>query len=167
MTEHGIPHASLGDLLLPTINFAIFAGVLVRFLRGPIREFFRARTERLREALEAGARARRDARALRAALQREMENLPALRAGLREDLRATAEHERDTLLALAHQAADRIRTDASLLGEHEVAAARQGLRAEVIEETIRQATTLLRNAVRPEDQQRFVRDFVERAGTAS
>ena len=61
--EHGAHHAGIGDLLFPLINFAIFAFVVVRFAGGPIREFFRARTERLRDALAVGARAREESTA--------------------------------------------------------------------------------------------------------
>jgi F-type H+-transporting ATPase subunit b len=168
MTEHGVPHhASIGDLVLPTVNFLLFAFVLVRFLAGPVREYFRARTERLREALEAGARARQEATALRATLLRDIERLPAVKEQLRNDLRVTAERERETIVAQARQVAERLRTDARLLAEHEFSAAREGLRAEVIEETIRQATAVLRDVVRPDDQVRFVREFVQRTGAVS
>ena len=33
MTEHAAHHATVGDLLWPALNFAIFVAVLVRFLR--------------------------------------------------------------------------------------------------------------------------------------
>ena len=42
--------------------------------------------------------------------------------------------------------------------------ARAALRSEVIEEAVRQATALVRRAIRPEDQQRFVREFVAGVG---
>src|SRR2546429_194649 len=136
MTQHAVHHATVGDLLWPTLNFVIFVAVLVHFLRAPAVEYFRARTARLREALQTGARARAEAQALRAALARDVENLPALRAQLRADLRATAERECEALLALGRAAAERIRTDARLLAEHEFAAARAALRFEVIEEAL-------------------------------
>ena len=79
-------------------------------------------------------------------------------------MRATAERECEALLALGRAAAERIRTDARLLAEHEFAAARAALRSEVIEEAVRQATVLIRQAIRPEDQERFVREFVAGAG---
>src|SRR6266576_2269998 len=131
MTQHAVHHATVGDLLWPTLNFVIFVAVLVHFLRAPAVEYFRARTARLREALQTGARARAEAQAL---------------------------------LALGRAAAERIRTDARLLAEHEFAAARAALRFEVIEEAVRQATALIRQAIRPEDQERFVREFVTGAG---
>jgi len=166
--EHGAHTApGLGDLLWPTLNFIIFVALLVRFLRGPIVEYFRARTTRLRDALEAGARARAEAAALRATIARDMEQLPALRQRLRDDMRAAAELEAANLLAVGRRAADRIRADARLLADQEVAGARQALRAETIEEAILQATTLIRRVLQPEDQHRFVRDFVAGAGAGS
>ena len=162
MSEHGAPHPvpTPGDLLWPALNFVLFVGLLAYFLRGPLIEYFRARAVRLREALDAGARALREAAALRAELARTIAELPAIADRLRADLRAAAEQERDSLIALGRKAADRIRNDARLLGEHELAAARDALRTEVIEEAVREATALVRRAIRPDDHDRFVRGFV-------
>ncbi|HLY38701.1 MAG TPA: ATP synthase F0 subunit B [Candidatus Binatia bacterium] len=166
--EHGAHTApGLGDLLWPTLNFIIFVAVLVRFLRGPVVEYFRARTTRLRDALEAGSRARAEAAALRATIASDMEQLPALRQRLRDDMRAAAELEAANLLAVGRRTADHIRADARLLAEQEIAGARQALRAETIDEAILQATALIRRALQPEDQHRFVRDFVAGAGADS
>ena len=167
MSEHAAQHATAGDLLWPTLNFIIFVVVLVRFLRAPAVEYFRARTTRLRDGLQAGARARAEAQELRATLARDVANLPAIRAQLLADLRLTAEREGEALLERARAAAERIRADARLLAEHEFAVARATLRAEVIDEAVRQATALVRQAIRPEDQERFVREFVAGAGAAA
>lgn len=166
MTEHGAHHPGIGDLLFPAINFAIFAFVLVRFLAGPIREYFRDRTERLRSGLEAGKRAQQQARDLQVQLDKDIRELPALLQRLKADLLATAEEARQTLLAQGRQAAERIRTDATLVAEQEAHAAARAVRAEIVEEAIRQATTLVRDAVTPNDQTRFVREFVETARQA-
>ena len=166
MTEHAT-HPSLWHSLfwpMPVVpNFVLFAALMVYVLRSPIAEFFRARTARLREGLQAGARARREAEALRATLKRDIENLPALRTQLVADLRATAEAQREHLLGLGRKAADRIREDARLLAEHEISAARHTLRTEVIDVAIQEATALVRRTIRPEDHERFVRDFVSGA----
>ena len=165
MTEHGVHHPGIGTLLYPVINFAIFAALIIWQLPGPVREFFRQRTQRLREALAAGSRALTEAEATRAALERDVRDLPSTVTNLKADIRATAERERANLLDVARRAADRIRSDARLLAEHEIAAARDTLRTEVVEEAIRQATVIIRDAIRSEDQERLVRDFVQTAGT--
>jgi len=165
VTEHGVHPPTVGDLFWPALNFIMFAAVLVRFLRGPVSEFFRARSERLRAALQAGTRARVEAQALRATLTRDVADLPALRERLRADIRAAAEHERDGIRRTAQQAAERVRGEARQLADQEFVAARQALRLEVVDETLRQATAILREALGPADGDRLVRDFVERAGS--
>jgi F-type H+-transporting ATPase subunit b len=167
MTEHGAHQPGIGNLFWPAINFALFVFVLARALRGPVKEYFRSRTESIRGALAAGARAREEAENLRATLARDVADLPALRQRLRTDLREAAERERDTILTAGKQAAERLRADARTLAEHEFSAAREALRAEVIEEAVRQATVIVRAAVRPEDQERFVRDFVTGTGVSA
>src|SRR5262245_7990313 len=99
MTEHGAHHPvpTPAELLWPALNFILFVGLLVYFLRGPIVVFFRDRAARLREALQAGARALAEATALRAELARDIANLPAACARLRADMRAVAETESDHL----------------------------------------------------------------------
>jgi F-type H+-transporting ATPase subunit b len=165
MTDHGSGHhPGLDTLLWPVVNFTVFAVVMVRVMRGPVREYFRTRSGRIRDALAAGARARQEAEDLRATLARDVAALPELRERLRNDLREAATRERDNILESARRAAERLRTDARLLADHEVAAARESLRAEVIEEAIRQATDIIRQTAGPEDQARFVRDFVGGAG---
>src|SRR2546428_12667551 len=89
MTEHAAQHATVGDLFWPVLNFAIFVAVLVRFVRPPAVEYFRARAVRLREALQAGTRAPAAAEAPRATLPRDVENLPAPRSPPRAGPRAT------------------------------------------------------------------------------
>jgi F-type H+-transporting ATPase subunit b len=129
MVEHGAHHPSIADLFFPAINFAIFAFVLVRYLAGPIREYFRERTERLREGLEAGKRAQRKAQELQAQLDRDIRALPEIQQRLKADLLATAEEARNTLLTQGRQAADRIRADAQLVAEQETVAAQRAVRA--------------------------------------
>jgi F-type H+-transporting ATPase subunit b len=164
---HGAHHASPGDLLYPVINFAIFAALMVRALRGPIREYFRARAERLRQALATGDRARRDAEAVRAQLMADLADLPSLRERIKADLRATAEREREQLLVQARIAADRIRKDAGLLDDQELATARRTLRRETVEQAVHEASALVRQALQASDQERFVREFIGSARTAS
>jgi F-type H+-transporting ATPase subunit b len=166
--EHHAEHVpTIATLLWPVVNFTIFATLLVRVLAGPLREFFRARAERLREELATGDRARREAEALRAELARAVADLPNTRERLKSDLLATAERERDQLLAQGSQTAERIRRDAVLLGEQQFAAARRALRDELVGAVVREASNLVRSEIRPDDQERFVTDFIGRAGATS
>lgn len=162
--HHAVHHPGVGDLFYPVINFAIFFGAIVYFMRGPAREFFRARTAEIRNALAAGAKAREEAASLRVQIDRELADLPVLRQQLQADLRATAEREREKLVEAATTAAERIRRDAKLAADYEFQEARRKVRNEVVGGAISEATAIVRGALQPEDQGRFVRDFVQSAG---
>ena len=71
------------------------------------------------------------------------------------------------MLALANQTADRIRHDAKLLADQDVATSRRILREEIVAAAIREASDLVRGAAQPQDQERFVREFIGTAGAAS
>jgi F0F1-type ATP synthase membrane subunit b/b' len=86
---------------------------------------------------------------------------------MKADLRATAEQEAARLVEQGRQTAERIRSDARLLADQEARSARQALRGEVIDDTIRAATALIRSALGAADQERFVREFVQGAGATS
>jgi len=158
--------ASLWDLLFPTINFALFVGLLVWQARPQVRAMFVDRAKALREQLAAGTAARARAAALRAELEREIADLPALRTRLTQEMRARADDEIRRLLEAARASAERIRTETALLGEQELRAARDALRAEVAAEATRRAGELIKGALQPDDQRRFLDEFVQSAGDA-
>jgi F-type H+-transporting ATPase subunit b len=165
--EHGGHEPSITELGWPLVNFLLFVGLLVWQLRGPIREFFRARTERLRDELAVGDRARKEAEALRAQLAKDLADLPATRDRLKADLLATAARERDQMIAQGKETAERIRNDAKLLAAQELATARRALRQELVNDVVRDAARLVQGALGSQDQERFVRDFVDAARSAS
>ncbi|HXJ34955.1 MAG TPA: ATP synthase F0 subunit B [Candidatus Eisenbacteria bacterium] len=165
--EHGGHEPSITELGWPLVNFLLFVGLLVWQLRGPIREFFRARTERLRDELAAGEQARKEAEALRARLAKDLADLPATRDRLKADLLATAGRERDQMIAQGKETAERIRNDAKLLAAQELATARRALRQELVGDVVREAGRLVQGALAPQDQERFVREFVDAARSAS
>ena len=163
MTGHELHDPVVADLIKPAVNFALFAGLVVYAVRGPIGDFFRERTAKIRLALEAGAKAKRDAEALRIQLERDIADLPGLRAGLVAEMRDTAERERTLLLEKAWQTAERIRMDATLTAEQEAAAARSELQEATVQRALAEAVRLVREAITTDDQARAVQEFVQSA----
>jgi F-type H+-transporting ATPase subunit b len=104
---------------------------------------------------------------LRELRAQDVADLPATRAKLKADLLDTAARERDHLLAQARQTAERIRRDAALLADQEVATARRTLREEMVTSAVGEAAALVRSSVQLTDQARFVTEFIARAGAAS
>jgi F-type H+-transporting ATPase subunit b len=163
MTGHEIHHPSVTELIQPAINFTLFTAAMVYALRGPVKQYFSERTAKIREALEAGRNAKADAEALRAQLERDTADLPAIRARMVAELRDTAERQRDVLLKQARENADRLRADARTAAEQEAAAARSELRELVVDRVVAEASRLVREGITAADQQRFIEDFARSA----
>ena len=165
MTGHELHEPMITDLIRPAVNFTLFAVGLVYAIRGPIRTFFGERTSRIRAALEAGARAKREAEALKAQLERDTADLPNVRARLVAEMRETAERERALLMEKARATAERIRLDAKIAAEQEAEGARAALRKATVEQALGEAIRLVRETISPQDQARAVDEFVQAAGS--
>jgi len=169
VTEHGAAHhplswgEALGTLFDPVVNFAIFAVMLYVVLRGPVAEYLRDRAATLRGSLDAGAKARREAAALREELDQALADLPRLREELRAELVDTAERQRERLSEAAKQTAARIRRDAETAAAQEAVAARAALRTELADAAVRGATEIIQSKIGPDDQRRLVGDLLDEA----
>ena len=159
--EHHVP--GIGDLLLPVINFALFAVIIVRFVVPAVREYLRRRHEEIATAVQeataavgAAERATMEIRARLAAIAGESETI-------KRDLVAMASDQAERTLAQAEAAGKRRVADGELLAEQE----RRRAFAEVREEIAARATSLaearIRAAVSPQDQVAFVREFLDAA----
>ena len=134
---------------------------LVYFGRRPIREFFAARQERIRDDLDAAANALADAEARHTEWQRKLVQLDAEMSRIRAQARERAEAERRHILADASAAAERIRKDARTAVDQELRRARDELRREAAELALEIAAETLRSRVTDADRSRLVDDFIE------
>lgn len=142
-------------------NFAILAGILFYFLRKPVAQGLIDRREGIRKALEEARRAKEEAEAKNQEYKARVANLEDEIRGLREDFRAEGERQRDRILAEARKAAEAIRTHAEAAGANEVKRARDQLRGEVADLTVRLAEELLTKAYRPEDQKAALQKTIQ------
>lgn len=163
MTGHELHDPVVSDLIKPAVNFSLFAALIVYAVRIPIGTFIRDRTARIRQALEAGVKAKRDAEALHAQLERDTAELPRTTARMVAEMREIAERERALLLEKSRQAAERIRLDARLTAEQEADAARSELREVIVQQAIAEAVRVVREVITPEDQSRAIDEFVQSA----
>lgn len=156
---HRIP--VIGDLLLPAINFSIYAFIIVRYLVPAMREYMRRRREQILSdvqgataALNSGEQAIADARKRLGLLEAEAENI-------RRDLVAVAGRQTDRLRKLAEESGKRHLEDARLLAEQERRRALQGIRSDIASLATRAAEQRIRASLSPDDQRRFVRQLLE------
>ena len=157
----GYSHNQWYDLLYRTICFAVLLGVLYRFARRPVIDFFRERRENIARNLEY--------------LETQARNLEEQKELMSKEIASIAS-ERDTILAeyelLGRTEADRIIAEAKASAEHliektrealdrEIKSARQALLAEITSLSTRAAQELVQKNITADDQKRLTREFLD------
>jgi F-type H+-transporting ATPase subunit b len=155
---HGIPWAKL---IFQTINVAIFLGILARFVWPGVKTTLQSRRTEVVDLLEKAAKAKAESERLQKEWQARLANLESELDQLRRQAKADISAERDRILAAAKQVADSIRRDAERAAEQEVRSAEAKLRQEVAAQALAVARRLAGERVRPDDQRRFVAEFLE------
>ena len=155
-------HIPWGEILKQAINFLILAGVLVYFLRKPVSSFLKERSELLRKAIDDAAKARAEAAEKLAAIETRTAKLADEIAGMNAKMDVEAAAEARRLQETAAVEISRIRAQSEFTGEQEVKKAREELRQEASLLTARAAEEIVRKTLSPEDQERLVRENLEK-----
>jgi len=155
-------HVPWGEIIKQAINFLILAGVLVYFLRKPLSSFLKERSELLRRAIDDAAKARAEAAEKLAAIEARTAKLADEIAAMNAKVDVDAAAEARRLQETATVEISRIRAQSEFTGEQEVKKAREELRQEASLLTARAAEELVRKTLSPEDQDRLVRENLEK-----
>src|SRR5262249_53441678 len=126
---HHVP--SIGDLLFPVVNFAIFAFIFVTYALPALREYLRRRSEDAATATREAAAALAAATDAMTALERRRSALAGERDSIVRDLVDTATQQAGRLQAQAEESGARRRADAELVATQERQRALDAVRAEV------------------------------------
>lgn len=150
------------DLVLRIINFVVLAGVLIYYLRKPIANAIRNSIETVRTLL-------REAEESRIASEAHMKEAEEKLAGVDKEIkdlltaaRKEGEAERERILSEAAHALDKLKAEAAMAIELELKKAQDILRKEAAEAAVNLAEEIISKQVTPEDQARFVTEYLEK-----
>lgn len=160
--QAGGVHIPWGDIIKQAINFLLLAGVLVYFLRKPLASFLKDRSEMLRKSIDDAAKARAEAAEKLAAIETRTAKLAEEIAGLNAKMDVEAAAEARKLQETVTVEISRIRAQSEFTGEQEVKKAREELRREASILSAAAAEELVRKTLSPEDQERLVRENLEK-----
>jgi F-type H+-transporting ATPase subunit b len=154
--HEGVSPAKLSELLWRTVNFVVFAAILIKLVAKPAKNFFGKRSEEIAESLEdleakkaAAAAALKEAEARLAEVASEREAIIKM-------YMAEGETERAKILDKANEVAARLKEMAALTIQQEVRKATQSLREEVADLSAQMAEDLIKEKATFADQQGLV-----------
>ncbi len=158
----GISPEKITDLTWRTVNFLVFAAVLIKLVAKPAKSFFAKRSTEMAETLEdleakkaAAAEALKEAEARLAEVAKEREQII-------QQYRAEGEMEKSKILDKANQVAERIREMAALSIQQEIKKAAQSLKEEVVDLATQMATDAIKEKATYADQQGLVEEYLKK-----
>jgi F-type H+-transporting ATPase subunit b len=154
----------LKDFIYRAINFAVLAGILYYFVAKHIKKGMADRRQKIATDLNEARTARAEAEAkyqeICLKLQKASEEIDQIRLSIQEE----GEIEKGKIIANARQTAEKIRAEAEKTALREVERARDELRQEASRLAIVLAGELVRKNINPEDQERFVSEYLKNVG---
>jgi F-type H+-transporting ATPase subunit b len=162
--EHHVP--TIGEVVLPAINFVIYAAVLYYFALPAIRNLLRSRREEIGTAIAQASAKKQQAEALVNEYRAKIARVGQEGQSIQASRRADAEREQVKMLSEAEAMAAKVREDARFLADREVSIARETLREELAGQAEAMARELVQRNISAADQGRLAQEFIQHIGQA-
>jgi F-type H+-transporting ATPase subunit b len=158
----GISPEKIQDLLWRTVNFVVFAGILIKLVAKPAKNFFGQRSKDVATALEdLEAKAAAADAAVKAAEAR-LREVASEREMVIKQFMAEGEMEKAKILDKANQVAERIKEMAAFTIQQETKKAAQNLREEIVGLATQLATDMIKEKATYADQQGLVEEYLKK-----
>ncbi len=161
---HGEGITFVGDWLPRLVNFGIIAGVLVYFMRKPVRDFFRSRSNEIARSMQESRDAREKAQAALADMERKMKELEAETGRMVAEATSRAEQDKQTLIAEGKKVVEDINTQVKSNIEVELQKAKAALSIEAALLSIDLAENRIKDKIDKQDHDKIIKDYISRVG---
>jgi len=159
---HGITPEKIQDFIWRTVNFLVFAGILVKLAAKPAKAFFAQRTSDIGESFEELEAKKAEAEAALKAAETRLAEVAGEREKLLEQFIAEGEAEKKKIIDKAEMVATRIKEMAALSIEQETKKAAQELKQEVAEQATQMAEALIKKEITSTDQTKLVEEYLHK-----
>jgi F-type H+-transporting ATPase subunit b len=149
-------------LAFSALNFGIFAFLMYRLARVPLRDFLSGRRRLVVESMAEAARLKAEAERIKSEYEAKAAALDRAREELVAEVRAIAEADRKRALAAATAAAERMREEAERTAQSDLEKAREELRAEAARLAEEIARDEVQRRMTEQDKRRLLADFLAR-----
>jgi F-type H+-transporting ATPase subunit b len=161
-SEAAVSSSQLWDLVYRILNFVVLAGILVFFLRKPLKTGLKGRSRAIAQELNDLEKRRDEARRALAQMEGRLAEMDKERELILARFRQEGEQERKKILDDAHRLAERIKGQAQNTIELETRLAKADLRREVAQMSAALAEKLVREKITSEDQSRLFDEYLSK-----
>lgn len=160
--EHGISPEKIQDLIWRTVNFVVFAGILIKLVAKPAKNFFSQRSQDVATNLEELEGKQAAAEAAVKAAETRLHEVAQERDRIIQQFIAEGEMEKAKILDKAELVAERIKEMAAFTIQQETKKAAQDLREEIVGLATQMATDMIKEKATYADQQGLVEEYLKK-----
>jgi F-type H+-transporting ATPase subunit b len=158
----GIDSAKLQELLWRTVNFVVFAAVLIKLAAKPVKKLFAQRTQEVATTLEELETKQAEAEGAVKAAETRLAEVAKEREKVIQQYMAEGEMEKAKILEKANMVAERIKEMAALTIQQETKKATQNLKEEIVGMATQMATDMIKEKATYADQQGLVEEYLKK-----
>ncbi len=160
LAASGGGEGKMQELIWQAVNLLILLSVIFYVARKPITAYFADRREEIQNDIKTADKLLSDSRREFADWQGKLAELQAEVDTIREDTRRRAQEEREQIIASAHDAAERIKSDAVAAIDQELRRAHAELREEAATLAVDLAKNMLDEQIDDRDRDRLMDEFI-------
>jgi len=150
------------DFIWRSVNFLVFAAILIKLLAKPAKGFFAQRAKDIAQSFEDLEEKKAQAEAALKEAEGKLAQVAQERERILQLFVAEGEAEKARIVGKAEQVAARIQQMAEITIKQETKKAVQELRQEVVEMAARLSEDLLTKKITPKDHQRLVEEYLDK-----
>ncbi len=153
---------SLLSVFFRFVNFAILLAILIRFAGRPLKRYLSERHQRIKDEIESKNRIILETESLKNEIHEKISRLDAEIEDIKRKVLEEAYKEKERIISEARELADKLKEQVALTKEQEIKEMRAMIREEVAKKAIAEAERIIRQALKKEDHNRLVNEFIER-----
>jgi F-type H+-transporting ATPase subunit b len=154
----------MADWLPRLVNFAIIVGLLVYFLRKPVRDMFKNRTAEIAKAMEESREARERALVAMAEMERKAREMDAETRAMIADAQVRGEKDKQALIEEGKKIVRDIQEQVKIGADIEVQKAKADLAIEASRLAVDLAEGKIKDTITKQDHERIVKDYISSVG---
>jgi F-type H+-transporting ATPase subunit b len=160
---HGaIDPAKIQEFIWRSVNFVVFAAILIKLVAKPAKNFFAQRSQDVATTLEELEAKLAEATAAMKAAETRLNEVAAEREKIIQQYMAEGEMEKAKILDKANMVAERIKEMAALSIQQETKKATHELREEIVGMATQMATDMIKEKATYADQQGLVEEYLKK-----
>ncbi|OGR29177.1 MAG: hypothetical protein A2139_12885 [Desulfobacca sp. RBG_16_60_12] len=158
----GVSAEKIQEFIWRTVNFVVFAAILIKLVAKPAKNFFAQRSQDVATTLEEAEAKQAAAEAAVKAAETRLAEVAKERQKVIQQFMAEGEMEKAKILDKANLVAARIKEMAVMTIEQETKKAAQGLKEEVVGLATQMATDMIKEKATKADQQGLVEEYLKK-----